>query len=160
MAAVNAAATHAAAIGAAERLYARSPLHARAYSELRDRFGLSAQQSVHAIAKAVAQFTREPGKAHRFRATGSVPLDARSVSYRADALSVLTLEDRIDIAYWMGAHQHEALLRAADIGGATLSVRRDGLFAPSYGRPRCGSRHRPSPPPHASPLPAAPGPVR
>lgn len=128
MAAVNAAATHTASIGAAERLYARSPLHARVYSELRDRFGLSAQQSVHAIAKAVAQFTREPGKAHQFRATGSVPLDARSVSYKTDAISVLTLDGRVDIAYRMGAHQHEALLKAADIGGATLSVRKDGRF--------------------------------
>jgi IS605 OrfB family transposase len=128
MAAVNAAATCAAGIGAAERTFSLAQLHVRAYKTLRERFGLSAQQSVHAIRKAVAQFTREPGKAHRFRTTGSVPLDARSVSYKTDAIGVLTLEGRIDVAYRMGAHQHEALLKAADIGGATLSVRRDGRF--------------------------------
>ncbi len=128
MAAVNAAATHAASIGAAERCYSLAKLHVRAYRELREQFALSAQQSVHAVRKAVAQFTREPGKAHRFQLTGSVPLDARSVSYKTDAISVLTLEGRIDLAFRLGPHQHEALLKAADIGGAVLSLRRDGRF--------------------------------
>jgi len=128
MAAVNAGATHACAIGAAEKLHGRSKLHARIYSELRDRFGLSAQQSVHAIAKSLAQFKREPGKAHQFCPTGAVPLDARSVSYKAETISVLTPEGRVELPFRLGAFQHDALLKAAAIGGATLSRRKDGRF--------------------------------
>ena len=128
MAAINAGATHACAVGAAEKLYGRSKLHARVYAELRKRFGLSAQQSVHSIAKALAQFEREPGKAHQFRPTGAVPLDARSVSYKAEAISVLTLEGPLELPFRLGAFQHDALLKAAAIGGATLSRRKDGRF--------------------------------
>lgn len=128
MAAVNAGATHACAVGAAEKLYARSRLHARVYGELRERFGLSAQQSVHALAKALAQFKREPGKAHQFRSTGAVPLDARSASYKAESISVLTLEGRIELPFRLGAFQHGALLTAAAIGGATLTRRKDARF--------------------------------
>jgi putative transposase len=128
MTAVNAAATHACAVGAVEKLYGRSKLHARVYAELRDRFGLSAQQSVHAIAKVLAQFEREPGKAHRFRPAGAVPLDARSVSYKTETISVLTLEGRIELPFRLGAFQHDALLKAAAIGGATLNRRKDGRF--------------------------------
>lgn len=128
MAAVNAAAAYACAIGATEKLYGRSKLHARVYAELRERFGLSAQQSVHAIAKVLAQFEREPSKTHQFRPAGAVPLDARSVSYKAETISVLTHEGRIELPFRLGAFQHDALLKASAIGGATLSRRKDGRF--------------------------------
>jgi len=41
---------------------------------------------------------------------------------------VLTLEGRVELPLRLGAFQHDALLKAAAIGGVTLSRRKDGRF--------------------------------
>ena len=69
MRAFNAAASYAPPVGFTAHVFTQQSIHGRCYRELRDRFGLSAQMAVRAIAKAVEVFKRDKTRCPVFRLT-------------------------------------------------------------------------------------------
>lgn len=126
MRAMNAASTHAARTGFDAKVFSQPSLHARCYRELRDRFGLSAQQAVRAIGKAVEALHRDRSKCPAFRPDGAVTFDQRILSFKGvDAVSILTLEGRERIPIIYGEYQKRRFDR---IKGQSDVVLRDGNF--------------------------------
>lgn len=77
LAAVNAAASEAAAVGFREKEFNGFRLQKLVYRPLRDRFGLPAQWAVKAVAKAAAVFARDRRRCPVFKPGGAVPVDCR-----------------------------------------------------------------------------------
>ncbi|MCI0464110.1 MAG: transposase [Gemmataceae bacterium] len=123
---MNAAATHAAQIGFAHRVFGQVSIHNLCYRELRQRFGLGAQHAVRAISKAVDAFARDRTICPEFRPDGAVPLDDRL--YRLiglQAASINTVAGRIKLPFVIGDYFTGMLSRK--MGQADL-VHRDGQF--------------------------------
>src|SRR5207244_8020873 len=78
----NQAATFAAEQGFAARAFGQVALHRLCYRALRERFGLSAQMAVRAIAKAVETFRRDKSRCPAFRKYGAVTYDERVLSFK------------------------------------------------------------------------------
>jgi hypothetical protein len=72
----------------------------------RERFGLSAQMTIRAIAKVAAAYMRDREKRTTFRAHGAMTYDERILSFpRIDRASLLTLNGRLQIPFSSGAYQ-------------------------------------------------------
>lgn len=96
MRACNAAANHAAAVAFEHRTANKIRLQPLVYSDLRERFGLSSQMAVRAIAKACEAYKRDKNIRPTFRPDGAVQYDQRILSWKGrDAVSILTLAGRI-----------------------------------------------------------------
>jgi predicted transposase len=78
----NEAATFAAEQGFAANVYGQVSLHHIAYRAIRQRFGLSAQMAVRAIAKAVECFQRDKTKCPVFKPRSAVCYDQRVLSFK------------------------------------------------------------------------------
>jgi IS605 OrfB family transposase len=99
MHACNAAANHAAGVAFEHRTANKIAVQKLVYTDLRDRFGLSAQMAIRAIAKACEAYKRDKTIQPTFRPDGAVAYDQRILSWRGrDAVSVLTLDGRIIVA--------------------------------------------------------------
>ena len=125
---VNKAATFACSTAVDKGVRGRVKIHDACYYGIREMFGLSAQLSVRAIDKAKVALSREPGKKHEFRDRGSVLLDPQCISYSNGSVSIQVLGGRIKVPFVLGDYQHDVLLRAHDIGSATLGLRRNGTW--------------------------------
>jgi IS605 OrfB family transposase len=126
MAAFNAAASYAAEVGFAAMVYSQPSIHARCYYEIRQRFGLSAQMAVRAIAKAVEVFKREKTKCPVFRPDGAITYDQRILSFKGlDRVSLWTLRGRELIPLVYGTYQAERFDR---LKGQVDLVCRGGQF--------------------------------
>jgi IS605 OrfB family transposase len=126
MRAFNAAASHAASVGFADRVFNQKSIHKRCYRELRERFGLSAQMAVRAIGKAVEVFKRDRSVCPVFRDTGAMIYDERIMGWKGpDHVSLLTLEGREIVAMVYGEYQAGLLDR---LKGQADLVYRDGTF--------------------------------
>jgi IS605 OrfB family transposase len=96
MRACNEAANHAAGVAFENRTANKIRLQPLVYGELRERFGLSSQMAVRAIAKACEAYKRDKTIRPSFRPDGAVQYDQRILSWKGrDAVSVLTLGGRI-----------------------------------------------------------------
>ncbi|HZY99061.1 MAG TPA: transposase [Candidatus Baltobacteraceae bacterium] len=84
-------------------------LQKRHYRELRTRFDLSAQMAVRAIAQVAGALRRDRSFRPRFRPDAAMPYDARILSRRGDAVSILTLAGRTIIPFICGKRQQERL---------------------------------------------------
>src|SRR4051812_32138309 len=73
----NEAATFAAKVGFEAGVYGQVILHKLAYYQIRERFGLSSQMAVRAIAKAVECFQRDKAKCPAFGPRSAVCYDQR-----------------------------------------------------------------------------------
>jgi IS605 OrfB family transposase len=109
-----------------ERCANRIELQKLTYYEARERFGLSSQMVVRAIAKTVEAYKRDRTIRPRFRPHGAIPYDQRIMSWKGiEAVSLLTLSGRVAVPVRFGAYQ------AARIGrrrGQADLVYRDGVF--------------------------------
>ena len=122
----NAACDAIAAVAFREHCANKIKLQQLVYYVVRERFGLSAQMTVRAIAKVVESYKRDTSRRPRFRPHGAVPYDERIMSWRGqDAVSLLTLAGRQIIPVRLGPHQAARLERRQ--GQADL-VHRDGVF--------------------------------
>lgn len=96
------------------------------YYDVRDRFGLSAQHSIRAIAKVVEAYKRDKSIKPEFEPDGAVVYDQRILSWRKlEAVSILTLKGRQIIPIRIGEYQKARLDR---IRGQADLLFRDGVF--------------------------------
>jgi putative transposase len=122
----NEAASYAAGVGFATKVFSQATLHKRSYRELRKRFGLSAQMAVRAIGKAVEVFKRDKSKRPVFRPHGAVTYDQRILGFKGPAkVSLWTLSGREVVSMVYGEYQRERFDR---IKGQCDLVYRDGRF--------------------------------
>jgi len=97
------------------------------YTELRSRFGLSAQMAIRCIAQVVDTYKRDKTKCPKFRKHAAMPYDERIMSFKGvDRVSLLTLSGRVRVPFVMGKYQQERF--AAAKGQADLVLRKDGKW--------------------------------
>ena len=78
----NEAATFAAKVGFEAGVCGQVTIHKLAYHQIRERFGLSAQPAVRAIAKAVECFQRDKTKCPAFKPRSAICYDQRVLSFK------------------------------------------------------------------------------
>jgi IS605 OrfB family transposase len=124
----NEAATFAAEQGFAAGVFSKPSIQKLAYRECRERFRLSSQMAIRAIAKAAEAFS-SVGKERCpvFRSTGAMTYDERFLSFKdCHRVSILTVNaGRLMIPYVFGEYQAANLAR---IRGQCDLVYRNGLF--------------------------------
>lgn len=122
----NEAATFAAEQGFAAKLFGQVNIHHLAYRTIRERFGLSAQMAVRAIAKAVEAFRRDKTKCHKFKKYGAIVYDERVLSFKGlTEVSLWGLTGRHRMPFVCGAYQKALQSR---IKGQADLVYRDKKF--------------------------------
>jgi putative transposase len=110
------------------RIFSQFSLHKLVYHDIRDRFPLSAQMTVRAVAK-VADAYKLDKKAHRtFKPHGAFPYDNRILSFQTaeQTVSIWTLAGRQRIPYLCGDRQRELL--EGDRGEADLCYINDAFY--------------------------------
>jgi putative transposase len=103
----NEACTWLAAYGFEKGVRRQYDLHKLAYTELRERFGLTAQAAVRSIAKVADVFKVNKHAAPIFRKDAAQPYDDRIIRFVKDgnAVSLWTIHGRMTIPIVMGEHQ-------------------------------------------------------
>lgn len=126
MHAFNAACTWIAEYAYAQRCASKFALQKALYYEVRQRFGLSAQLAIRAIAKTVEAYKRDKSQQVAFRPDGAVVYDERILSFHGlETVSLTTLHGRELVPMQMGDYQRVQFHRAQ--GQADL-VLVDGTF--------------------------------
>jgi IS605 OrfB family transposase len=99
-----------------------------AYREIRERFGLSANLAIRAIARAFAAL-KDPRRMHSTFAPTSIDYDARILAFHEGSwtFGLTLLSGRVKIATALGSHQ-ESLLEGRKPTAAVLVKRRDGGY--------------------------------
>jgi predicted transposase len=123
----NAAATFAARAGFDAKVFSKPSIQKLAYRACREKFGLSAQMAVRAIAKAAECFRRDKTICPVFRPDGAMTYDERILSFKdCHRVSILAVNaGRLMIPYVFGEYQAANLTR---IRGQCDLIHRDGLF--------------------------------
>jgi putative transposase len=108
----NAACNAIAEVAYRERTANKVHLQKLVYYDIRDRFTLSAQLTIRAIAKVVEAYKRDKTKQPTFRPHGAIVYDQRILSWKSvDRVSLLTLHGREIIPVVMGSYQAARLDR-------------------------------------------------
>lgn len=122
----NAACDAIAGVAFDRRLANKIALQKLVYYDVRERFGLSSQLTVRAIAKVVEAYKRDKAIRPRFRPHGAVCYDQRIMSWKGiEEVSLLTLEGRELVPVRFGAYQAARMDRRQ--GQADL-ILKDGVF--------------------------------
>jgi putative transposase len=122
----NAACTWIAEYAYQERCASKFVLQKALYQEIRQRFHLSAQLAIRAIAKTVEAYKRDKSQPVAFRPDGAVVYDERIMAFHGlEEVSLMTLQGRIVFPMQMGDYQRVQLHRAK--GQADL-ILVDGTF--------------------------------
>ena len=125
--AFNAACNDIAGVAFAHRLANKIELQKLVYYDIRQRFGLSAQMCIRAIAKVAEAYKLDRKKRPAFRAHGSMTYDERILSFpRVDRASLLTLDGRIEVPFRFGEYQAARLDR---VRGQADLLYRNGVFS-------------------------------
>jgi IS605 OrfB family transposase len=96
------------------------------YYDVRERFGLSAQLTIRAIAKVVEAYKRDKSIKPAFRPEGAIVYDQRILSWKGiDRVSIVTLDGRLKIPVIMGEYQKARMDR---VRGQADLVYRNGVF--------------------------------
>lgn len=126
MEAVNTACDHLAAWAVERKTTSKWTIQAGCYRDVRERYGLSAQATVRAIAKVAGALKASKGKPPTFRPHGAIAYDSRIMSFKGlEHVSLWTLEGREKIPMVLGGYQRERMDRQR--GEADL-IYRDGRF--------------------------------
>lgn len=121
MHAFNAACTWIAAYAFEQRCASKFALQQALYYEVRQRFGLSAQLAIRAIAKTVEAYKRDKAQQVAFRPDGAVVYDERILAFHGlEEVSLTTLHGRELVPMQMGDYQRVQFHRAK--GQADLVV--------------------------------------
>lgn len=122
----NAACNAIADVAFAQRCANKIALQKLVYRDVRQRFGLSAQMAIRAIAKVVTAYKRDKSIKPIFRPHGAMTYDERILSWKGiDRVSLLTLDGRILVPVRFGGYQAARMDR---IRGQADLVYRDGRF--------------------------------
>lgn len=98
-----------------------------AYSEVRERFGLSSQLTQLCIKNVCDVYKRDKSKRVTFRKHAAIVYDQRVMSFKgADRVSLLTLEGRVIVPFVLGKY-HEPRFQLRK-GQADLVLREDGKW--------------------------------
>ncbi len=125
--AFNAACEWIASVAFSEGTANKFKLQKLVYREARERFGLSAQMAVRAIAKVCEAFKRDKRIQPHFRPRGAMTYDERIYSFKGpDRVSLLTLDGRVVVPVRFGAYQAGLLDRKR--GQADLLYREGTLY--------------------------------
>src|SRR5262249_40412821 len=117
-------ASFAAKVGFEHKVYGQVSIHRLCYREIRQRFGLSAQMAVRAIAKAVECFRRDKSVCPEFKPRGAICYDQRVLSFKGLAeVSLWATAGRLRMPLVCGAYQRERMGR---IKGQADLVHRQG----------------------------------
>lgn len=100
-------------------------LHHLCYRDCREKFGLSAQATVRAIAKVADAYKLDRKRRRSFGPHGGASYDARLLTWRDGAVSIWTLSSRILVPFVCGKRQAE-LLRTRQ--GESDLCSRGGMF--------------------------------
>ncbi len=96
------------------------------YRDVREKYGLSAQLVIRAIAKVAEAFKRDKSIKPEFRPDGAIVYDQRILSWKGlEAVSILSLQGRLKIPIRIGDYQEARLDR---IRGQADLILRDGIF--------------------------------
>lgn len=96
------------------------------YRDVREKFGLSAQLTIRAIAKVAEAYKRDKSIKPDFRADGAIVYDQRILSWKGlEAVSILSLKGRLKIPVRIGEYQRVRLDR---IRGQADLILREGIF--------------------------------
>jgi putative transposase len=103
----NEACTWLAGVGFNSGTFRQYDLHKLAYTDLRERYGLTAQAAVRSIAKVADAFKVSRKVAPTFRKDAAQPYDDRIIRFVNDgsAVSLWTIDGRITVPIVMGEHQ-------------------------------------------------------
>jgi putative transposase len=122
----NEAASFAAKVGFEAEAHGQVSLHKLCYREIRERFGLSSQMAVRAIAKAVECFRRDKTACPVFKPHGAICYDQRVLSFKGSTVvSLWAMTGRLPIPFVCGDYQKE---RQGRIKGQADLVYRQGKF--------------------------------
>jgi putative transposase len=122
----NAAASNAAKVGFEHKVYGQASIQGLCYYEIRERFGLSAQMAVRAIAKAVECFRRDKSACPEFKPRGAICYDQRVLSFKGPTtVSLWAMKGRLLVPFVCGAYQEARIGR---IKGQADLVYRKGKF--------------------------------
>jgi putative transposase len=143
LAAFNAACNAIAAVAFAEHSASTIDLQKLVHYDVRQRFSLSGQTTIRAIAKMAEAYKRDKSIQPHFRPYGAMVYDKRICSFpTADRVSLLTFEGRVEVPFRFGAYSVGMLQRKR--GQADLLYRKqsDTFFlavtvdAPEPGEPQ------------------------
>ena len=113
MHAFNDACTWIAEYAYAQRCASKFALQKVLYQEVRQRFGLSAQLAIRAIAKTVEAYKRDKSQQVAFHREGAVVYDERIMGFKGlEAVSLATLQGRAVVPMQMGDYQRVQFHRA------------------------------------------------
>jgi putative transposase len=122
----NAAATFAARVGFEAKVYGQVEIHHLAYHQIRERFGLTAQMAVRAIAKAVECFQRDKTSCPVFKERSAICYDQRVLSFKGlTEVSLWAMTGRLRLPFVCGDYQRE---RQGRVKGQADLVYRQGKF--------------------------------
>jgi IS605 OrfB family transposase len=125
--AFNSACNEIAATAFAEHSASKIDLQKLVYYDIRQRFGLSAQMTIRAIAKVAEAYKRDKSIKPSFRPHGAMVYDERICSFSAaDRVSLLTLDGRVAVPFRFGAYAKGMLARKR--GQADLLYRNGTFF--------------------------------
>ena len=123
----NAACNAIAQVAFRERLSNKFALQKIVYYSIRERFGLSSQMTIRAIAKVVEAYKRDKSIQPRFRPHGALTYDERIMSWQGlEHVSLLTLAGRQLVACRPGGYQQA---RRDGLRGQADLILRDGVFS-------------------------------
>lgn len=126
MKAFNDAANYASEVAFRDKVYSQPAIHKRAYADIREKFGLSAQMAVRAIGKTVETYARDKSNQHKFKPHGAICYDERIASFKGiDKVSLWTLKGRMILPMIFGEYQAGRLNR---LKGQMDLVYRKGKF--------------------------------
>ena len=122
----NGACNAIAAVAFREHLANKFALQKTLYYPIRERFGLSSQMTVRAIAKVVEAYKRNKTIQPTFRPHGAMTYDERIMSWKGlEHVSVLALDGRHLVACRFGPYQQA---RRGRLRGQADLILRDGMF--------------------------------
>jgi predicted transposase len=110
--AFNAACNDIAGVAFREHSASKIDLQKLVYYDIRQRFGLSAQMTIRAIAKVAESYKRDKRLQPRFRPHSAMVYDERICSFPGpDRVSLLTLDGRVEVPFRFGAYAAGMLQR-------------------------------------------------
>lgn len=84
-------------------------LHKLCYADIRAAYGLSAQVTVRCVAKVADSYKLDRRTLRTFAPLGALAYDARILSFKAESVSIWTIEGRQTIPFVCGEHQRALL---------------------------------------------------
>ncbi|HEV8193254.1 MAG TPA: hypothetical protein VGP82_17460 [Ktedonobacterales bacterium] len=132
--AFNAACNAIADVAYEHRVANKLRLQSLVYYDIRERFGLSSQMAIRAIAKVSQAYKRDRKIKPTFRAQGAMPYDQCICSFPTpDCISLLTRDGRVNVPFRFGAYAEGMLPTHARAMRPTLSQAQQHLLPGDHG---------------------------